>query len=81
MYNGYKDQKYLSPMLMKGHWSRMTKYLVDLYQCSLKGVETNFPEYNNPLGNSHMKTHLRVGDQVGPNLLTWKLVIFLKMGM
>lgn len=45
---------------MKGHWARTcrtSKYLVDLYQRSIKGkekLETNFAEYNGPIDVTHL---------------------------
>ncbi|XP_017245812.1 uncharacterized protein LOC108217491 [Daucus carota subsp. sativus] len=58
---------------MKGHWSRTcrtAKHLVDLYQASLKGVETNFTEKNDPLEIAHLEAHLGSGNQVDPSSLT-----------
>nr|XP_017239229.1 PREDICTED: uncharacterized protein LOC108212006 [Daucus carota subsp. sativus] len=54
---------------MKGHWSktcRTSKHLVDLYQASLKGVETNFTEQHDPLGLSQLETHLGGDNQIDP---------------
>ena len=54
---------------MKGHWSRTcrtSKHLVDLYQASLKGVETNFTEQCDPLGLAHLEAHLGGGNQINP---------------
>ena len=54
---------------MKGHWSRTcrtSKHLVDLYQASLKGVETNFTEQNNSLGIAHLEAHLGGVNQIDP---------------
>ena len=58
---------------MKGHWShtcRTSKHLVDLYQASLKNVETNFTEQNDPLGIEHLESHLAGRGQVNPSDLT-----------
>ncbi|KAL6584777.1 hypothetical protein OROMI_004066 [Orobanche minor] len=58
---------------MKGHWSRtcrISKHLVDLYQASLKGVETNFNEQNDTLGIAHLEAHLGGRDQIDPPGLT-----------
>ncbi|XP_074342168.1 uncharacterized protein LOC141679612 [Apium graveolens] len=58
---------------MKGHWSRTfrtSKHLVDLYQASLKNVETNFTEEVDPLGISHLEAHLGGEGQVDPLNLT-----------
>ena len=54
---------------MKGHWSRTcrtSKHIVDLYQASLKGVETNFTEQNNSLGIAHLEAHLGRVNQIDP---------------
>ena len=54
---------------MKGHWSRTcrtSKHLVDLYQASLKNIETNFTEQNDPLGIANLEPHLGSGEQVDP---------------
>ncbi|XP_074373231.1 uncharacterized protein LOC141713627 [Apium graveolens] len=54
---------------MKGHWSkicRTSKHLVDLYQASLKGVETNFTEQHDPLGLSQLETPLGGDNQIDP---------------
>ena len=55
---------------MKGHWSRTyrtSKHLVDLYQASLKGVETNFNEQSDSLGIAHLEAHLGGRDQDDPS--------------
>ncbi|XP_074347034.1 uncharacterized protein LOC141685855 [Apium graveolens] len=57
---------------MKGHWSRTcctSKHLVDLYNASLKNIETNFIQEVGPLGISHLKAHLGGGGQVDPSNL------------
>ena len=54
---------------IKGHWSRTcrtSKHLVDLYQASLKGVETNFTEPNDHLGLAHLEPHLGGVNQIDP---------------
>ena len=38
----------------------------DLYQASLKGVETNFTEQHDPLGLSQLETHLGGDNQIDP---------------
>ncbi|XP_074356736.1 uncharacterized protein LOC141696502 [Apium graveolens] len=58
---------------MKGHWRstcRTSKHFVDLYQASLKNVETNFTEQNDPLGIVHLEAHLGSNDQVDPSAFT-----------
>ncbi|XP_074361486.1 uncharacterized protein LOC141701742 [Apium graveolens] len=54
---------------MKGNWSRTcrtSKHLVDLYQASLKGVETNFTEQTDPLGLSQLEAHFGGENQIDP---------------
>ena len=54
---------------MKDHWSRTcrtSKHLVDLYQASLRSVETNITEKSDPLGIAHLETHLGGGNQIDP---------------
>ncbi|XP_074374365.1 uncharacterized protein LOC141714764 [Apium graveolens] len=58
---------------MKGHWSRTcrtSKQLVNLYQTSLKNVEINFTEQNDPLGISHLEAHIGNDDQVNLSTFT-----------
>ncbi|XP_074327892.1 uncharacterized protein LOC141665808 [Apium graveolens] len=58
---------------MKGHWRstcRTSKHFADLYQASLKNVETNFTEQNDPLGIAHLEAHLGSADQVDPSAFT-----------
>ncbi|XP_074356770.1 uncharacterized protein LOC141696541 [Apium graveolens] len=58
---------------MKGHWRstcRTSKHFADLYQASLKNVETNFTEQNDPLGIAHLEAHLGSDGQVDPSAFT-----------
>ncbi|XP_074342463.1 uncharacterized protein LOC141680028 [Apium graveolens] len=58
---------------MKGHWRstcRTSKHFADLYQASLKNVETNFTEQNDPLGIAHLEAHLGSADQVDLSAFT-----------
>ncbi|XP_074359581.1 uncharacterized protein LOC141698950 [Apium graveolens] len=58
---------------MKGHWRntyRTSKHFADLYQASLKNVETNFTEQNDPLGIAHLEAHLGSDDLVDPSAFT-----------
>ncbi|KAL6585657.1 hypothetical protein OROMI_002301 [Orobanche minor] len=58
---------------MKGHWRRTcrtSKHFADLYQASLKNMETNFVEQNDPLGIVHLEAHLGGVDPVDPSSLT-----------
>ncbi|XP_074323994.1 uncharacterized protein LOC141660911 [Apium graveolens] len=58
---------------MKGHWRstcRTSKHFADLYQASLKNVETNLTEQNDPLGLSHLEAHLGSDTQVDPPAFT-----------
>ncbi|XP_074351992.1 uncharacterized protein LOC141691150 [Apium graveolens] len=59
---------------IKGHWRstcRTSKHFADLYQASLKNVETNFTKQNDPLGISHLEAHLGSDDQVDPSTFTY----------
>ncbi|XP_074374358.1 uncharacterized protein LOC141714756 [Apium graveolens] len=58
---------------MKGHWRstcRTSKHFANLYQASLKNVETNFTEQNDPLGTAHLEAHLGSDDLVDPSVFT-----------
>ncbi|KAL8098058.1 hypothetical protein AgCh_030990 [Apium graveolens] len=58
---------------MKDHWRitcRTSKHFADLYQASLKNVETNFTEQSDHLGIAHLETHLGSDDQVDPSAFT-----------
>ncbi|XP_074355760.1 uncharacterized protein LOC141695412 [Apium graveolens] len=58
---------------MKGHWRstcRTSKHFANLYQASLKNVETNFTEQNDPLRIAHLEAHLGSDDRVDPSALT-----------
>ncbi|XP_074373578.1 uncharacterized protein LOC141713914 [Apium graveolens] len=63
---------------MKGHWRstcHTSNHFADLYQASLKNVETNFTEQNDHLGISHLEVHLGSDDQVDPSAFTHMEVI------
>ncbi|XP_074342839.1 uncharacterized protein LOC141680540 [Apium graveolens] len=68
---------------IKVHWGRtcrISKHLVDLYQTSLKGVETKFTEQIDPLGITHLEAHLGGGiKSIQSALLIWKWLTYLKM--
>ena len=50
--------------------SYLQAHFADLYQASLKNVETNFTEQNDPLGIAPLEEHLGSDDQVDPSAFT-----------